>query len=341
MLLASVRCGLLLATFVASLHADAASRFWMLDGVQLRGELGTSGRVTGYFSYDDATQAVSSWNLRVGHFPFVSVPPFTYTPGNSTVSVIHPSGAGAPAIVVTAAIGASDQFGWPGFEAREMQIGPVTTLDGRFAAVPIDTFLSKETIPSLGRARMISAGSLTLMPVPPPVVVARVDEFYNAALRHYFITADDAEKQALDTGVHPGWARTGESFKAHAVGSGQATSPVCRYYSPPIIEFYYYDTEPGSDSHFFSADGGECVNVFRKFSSHWGFEVDDAFEIALPNKTTGACPGGTIPVYRLWNRRTDSNHRYTTSPTIKAQMIAAGHLAEGYGPDGVAMCALQ
>jgi len=68
---------------------------------------------------------------------------------------------------------------------------------------------------------------------------------------------------------------------------------------------------------------------------------DNAFQINLPEKTTGACPVGTIPVYRLWNQRADSNHRYTTSAATKTQMIAAGYAAEGYGADGVAMCAMQ
>jgi hypothetical protein len=72
----------------------------------------------------------------------------------------------------------------------------------------------------------------------------------------------------------------------------------------------------------------------------WLVESDNVFQIHLPDKATGACPDGTIPVYRLWNQRADSNHRYTTSTAIKAQMLAAGYVAEGYGPDAVAMCAL-
>ena len=61
--------------------------------------------------------------------------------------------------------------------------------------------------------------------------------------------------------------------------------------------------------------------------------------MALPNTTTGACPAGTVPVYRLWNQRFDSNHRFTTDPVVKAQMVARGYVAEGYGPDAVSMCA--
>ena len=90
------------------------------------------------------------------------------------------------------------------------------------------------------------------------------------------------------------------------------------------------------------ADAGECLTVFRKYASvTWYFESDNVFQIDLPDKTSGACPAGTIPVYRLWNQRVDSNHRYTTSAAIKTQMLAVGYLPEGYGADGVVMCALQ
>jgi hypothetical protein len=134
--------------------------------------------------------------------------------------------------------------------------------------------------------------------------------------------------------------RTGESFKAYAIGSsaGGSINPVCRYYSVPDPEY----GGPGSDSHFYSADAGECLAVFRKYASVlWYFESDNVFQINLPDNATGACPNGTIPVYRLWNQRADSNHRYTTSAAIKAQMLAAGYLAEGYGAGGVVMCAVQ
>ncbi len=61
--------------------------------------------------------------------------------------------------------------------------------------------------------------------------------------------------------------------------------------------------------------------------------------IALPDSVTGACPAGTMAVYRMWNNRADSNHRYTTDLTVKAQMLARGYIAEGYGPNQVIMCA--
>ena len=69
-------------------------------------------------------------------------------------------------------------------------------------------------------------------------------------------------------------------------------------------------------------------------------ESDNVFQIALPNTSTGACPAGTIPVYRVFNNRTDANHRYMTSTTIRAQMEALGWVREGYGPDATFLCAV-
>jgi Repeat of unknown function (DUF5648) len=333
MILASIRLGFVLTALVASLHVAAAPRFWTLTDVRFN-----DGTVaTGYLSYDDATQTISNWNVRVDSGLFF--PAFSYVPGDSIVNVVQPSG-GAPKLDFSATMGVPGPY----FGVRQLQITPVAALDGSNATVSLDTSASREDFPSLQppRGRSIAAGSLTLTPVPPPVTIVQVDEFYNPVLRHYFISADDAEKQFLDAGAHPGWERTGESFKAYARGSstGGSINPVCRFYSPPIIEWDVGFFE-GADSHFFSADPGECLSVFRKWEVSWLLESDNVFQINLPDKGTGACPVGTIPVYRLWNQRVDSNHRYTTSAAIKAQMLAAGYLAEGYGPDGVVMCAVQ
>ena len=72
-------------------------------------------------------------------------------------------------------------------------------------------------------------------------------------------------------------------------------------------------------------------------------ESPSVFFIALPNTnpgpTAGACPAGTIPVYRVFDNRADANHRYTTDRAIRDQMVARGYIAEGYGDDAVIMCA--
>jgi hypothetical protein len=350
--LASIRLGFLLATLFASLHVAAAPRFWTLTGVRF--DDGTV--ATGYFSYDDATETISTWNVHVDQRFLVLFPAFTYVPGNSRPSTFQAPFAVPPTLGFSAA--ALGRQPGDDFESgRRLQITPLTALDGSNATVPLLTsalgsglFVSREdfegsdpTPPlSLWRSRFITGGSLVLMTTPPTIALVQVDEFYHPGLRHYFITASAAEKQSLDTGAHTGWMRTGQSFKAYAKGSntGDSINPVCRFYSPAIIEYDDGLFQAGADSHFFSADAGECLSVTRKFG-FWGLEDDNAFQIDLPDKTSGACPSGTIPVYRLWNQRTDSNHRYTTSAAIKAQMIADGYLAEGYGADGAVMCAVQ
>jgi hypothetical protein len=159
---------------------------------------------------------------------------------------------------------------------------------------------------------------------PSPVVTASAVEFYHAAFDHYFVTADAVEINALDTGYFQGWARTGYSFKVVTAASitPQGASPVCRFYGDPAA---------GLDSHFYSASPVECDEVDANFPE-WIWESDNVFQVYLPNTSTGACPAGTIPLYRVFNRRSDANHRYTTSTAVVDQMVARGGIAEGYGP---------
>ena len=160
-------------------------------------------------------------------------------------------------------------------------------------------------------------------PAPPKSAVV---EYYNAALDHYFVSALAADIAALDSGALRGWARTGLTFNAYlepAVGA----SPVCRFYLPP----------QNGDSHFYSASPAECDQVHAKFPS-FVYEAPNVMYVALPDLVTGDCPPGTQKVYRVWNNRVDSNHRYTADPGVKAAMIAKGYVAEGYGPDAVIMC---
>jgi len=155
-------------------------------------------------------------------------------------------------------------------------------------------------------------------------------EYYRAQADHYFVTADASEQRDLDAGVHPGWTRTGQQFSVYPPSdSAPPHSPVCRFYGRP---------EAGLDSHFYSASPVECQAVIAQFSNAWVLESNDVFAVVLPDATTGACSSGLLPLYRVYNHRADVNHRYTTSLAIRAQMIAAGWIAEGYGPQAVAMC---
>jgi hypothetical protein len=169
---------------------------------------------------------------------------------------------------------------------------------------------------------------------PARAQAVTVIEYYNVALDHYFITSLQPDIDALDSGHYFGWSRTGLTFQAFAdqASGGAGVNPVCRFYIPPP-----------ADSHFFPASPAECAAVLAKIPTdpnYRGFvyETPNAFYIAVPDMATGACPAGTIPVYRLWNQRADANHRYTADPAAKALMLAKGYVAEGYGPDAVIMC---
>ena len=69
----------------------------------------------------------------------------------------------------------------------------------------------------------------------------------------------------------------------------------------------------------------------------------DVFYIALPDAATGICPGGTFPIYRVFDNRADANHRYTSSTAIVDEMKTKGWIVEGYGPGPYypIMCAPQ
>ncbi len=160
----------------------------------------------------------------------------------------------------------------------------------------------------------------------------QVLEFRNGE-SDYFLAVDPEEIAAPDSGRIPGWSRTGETFLAYAAASPITpyTAPVCRFFGRP---------DAGQYSHFFSAYADECAAIAAWLPDEWLLESSNVFIVALPNADDGSCASGTVPVYRLYNNgRGSVDHRYTTSRAIQAQMIAAGWLAEGFGPAAVAMCA--
>ncbi len=183
----------------------------------------------------------------------------------------------------------------------------------------------------------VDVSSLTVDPdsgatrAPAPSDGRTAVEFHRASVDHYFVSSDPAEIAALDTGVFAGWVRTGLSFSVLRAGerSGEARSPVCRFYGRP---------EAGLDSHFYSASPAECQAVIDRYGADWQLESPEVFVVGLPDTATGACPAGSVPVHRMFNARRDANHRYVTSAAIRDRMVGVGWIAEGYGPDAVAMC---
>jgi len=165
-----------------------------------------------------------------------------------------------------------------------------------------------------------------------PTSPAAAVEYYRAEADHYFIASALDEIAKLDAGDFDGWQRTGQSFPVvpATLSIAAGFSPVCRYYGKP---------EAGLDSHFYSASPAECATVVERFADAWLLESASVFSVALPSATDGQCEPGSTPVYRLFNNRPDVNHRYTTSLSTRDEMIAAGWVPEGFGPQAVAMCA--
>ena len=152
-----------------------------------------------------------------------------------------------------------------------------------------------------------------------------VVEYYNATLDHYFITWVAAEQANLDAGNTPTrWTRTGFAFHAY-VAAQSGTSPVCRYYLPPVF----------GDSHFFGRGTAECDATG---AAHPAFVLEDPQFMHVYLPAAGTCPAGTTPIYRVFSNRPDANHRYMTDRSVREQMVARGWLAEGDGPDLVVMC---
>jgi Repeat of unknown function (DUF5648) len=162
-------------------------------------------------------------------------------------------------------------------------------------------------------------------PPPPNTVV----EFYNTILDHYFITADANEAAAIDNGsAGPGWGRTGNTFKAGG------NTFVCRFYG---------SLSPGPNSHFYTADAGECAFLKQLQANtpaterRWNFESNDFSTTPAVN---GACPAELVPVYRAYNNgfalNIDSDHRITSNAAAIQEVVTRGWIDEG-----VVMCAPQ
>ncbi len=156
-----------------------------------------------------------------------------------------------------------------------------------------------------------------------------VIEFYHAAFDHYFVTQDAKEISDLDTGVHKGWARTGQQFYAFEPGkSASEGKAICRFYGKP---------EAGLDSHFYPAPTEACA-VSKP--EDWIKETENAFEVLLPDASY-KCPTGTTPIYRFWNNRKDSNHRYVTTEALAQEMANKGYVYEGAHWLAPIMCSSQ
>jgi len=159
-------------------------------------------------------------------------------------------------------------------------------------------------------------------------------EYVHTTSGQRFWTVSEPDIDALDSGRLAGWERTRQTIFVAAVQGAYPglAQPVCRF------------LDPSTNAHFYSASRDECAAVQANFPQ-LVLETSAAFYVALPDPATGACGRDLdingldylVPFYRLWNPTT-SDHRYTTNAGLRDELLAQGYIAEGYGPDNVAMC---
>jgi YVTN family beta-propeller protein len=156
-------------------------------------------------------------------------------------------------------------------------------------------------------------------------------EWYHAGFDHYFHTAFALENAVISDGAYANdWNRTFGFFRVWtAPGAGRQS--VSRFFS----------TQWGTkSSHFYTAVKSERDLLVAGIITGWQLEADDIYYIGLADLTTGACPAGTVPLYRMYNNMLGGapNHRFTGSAATRDQMVAQGWVAEGSGPDVVYGC---
>jgi hypothetical protein len=172
----------------------------------------------------------------------------------------------------------------------------------------------------------VNSGQTRAQVGPVAAPVATAVEFYCRSAERYLLTADAMAIAALDAGCAPGWSRTGQSLPVFAATANIAAMGVDLCHAAGHAR--------GAGAAALACDGGA-----RRLSNLWPQATTAIPAAAVPDAVDGHCGVGTIPVYGLYDRRPDLNHRYTASLALRDQMRALGWAAEGAGPLGVAMCA--
>jgi serine protease len=164
-----------------------------------------------------------------------------------------------------------------------------------------------------------------------PAGAVAIVEYYDAALDHYFVTADAAEIALLDGGTR--WQRTGHVFYGWSnpalAPPGIAPRSVCRFHAGPEVQI---------DSWYFTADPARCAFVAAQ-GGPWALQTGAAFWIEVPD-AQGACRDGTVPVYAFFNNRRDANHRYTIDLSVRRAMTNRAWVADGMAANGAAFCSM-
>lgn len=160
-----------------------------------------------------------------------------------------------------------------------------------------------------------------------PAAVMPVSEYFHKEFDHYFITSDEREQVALDSGRFSGWVFTTPDYSSPAAKYGfwrtsdrAGTVPICRFFSAAFAP---------KSSHFYTASGDECEKV--KANPVWTFEGIVGYVLPTPGE---ACADGA-PLFRLYNNGQGGapSHKYTTT-TYEREYLAT----HGWSDEGVLGC---
>jgi hypothetical protein len=180
----------------------------------------------------------------------------------------------------------------------------------------------------------LSGTGISAPPPPPGGNIAVAVEYYYAAWNFYFVTAIPAEVAALDGGAFGGvWKRTGQQFNVYSTTGARdlaaGATPVWRFFSTTFAP---------KSSHFYT----DIVAEYNSLLANPNWQLEGPVFSTPPPAADGSCPAGSIPIYRLFNNGMGGapNHRFTTDPNVRAQMIALGWTPEGFGI-GVVFCSPQ
>ena len=147
-------------------------------------------------------------------------------------------------------------------------------------------------------------------------------EYYHAALRSLLHHARCRRRSRRSTpGTLTGWSRTGRGFAVFDLAASRAR----RQPGLPLL----HSAAARRLALLLGVAGGVRGDPRARSAST---PTTAATSRKRPTRSSSRCPTrrparvppATVPVYRLWNQRADSNHRYTTDPGIKAAMQCEG-----------------
>ena len=193
------------------------------------------------------------------------------------------------------------------------------------------TFISDQTAAQDLAAWLRSVVGTTPTPPPAPAPAGpttTVVEYFHAGFGHYFVTGSAAEVAALDAGH-------GGGLGAHRplVQGLRDRGDVARHRVPLLHH--------GLRAPELALLHADRQRVRRPAQREPRLAVRGRGVPRPAPASSGTCPAGAKPVYRLYNggQTGAPNHRYTTEPEIRNDMVARGWVPEGTGAMGVIFCA--